>query len=82
MAVALSNELRTLKGIHGVGPAAPERILTVAQPIIQVNQFACAATQATELEESALEFAGTQHLHGIKGVRRLFRGNGGFKYPH
>ena len=51
MAVALSNELRTLKGKHGVGPAAPERILTVAQPIIQVNQFACAATQATELEE-------------------------------
>ena len=82
MAVALSNELRTLKGKDGVGPVAPERIFTVAQPIFQVNQFACVATQAAELEESALEFAGTQHLHGIKGVRRLFRGNGGFKYPH
>ena len=51
MAVALSNELRTLKGKHRVGPAAPERTLTVAQPIIQVNQFACVATQAAELEE-------------------------------
>ena len=50
----------------------PERTLTVAQPIIQVNQFACVATQAAELEESALEFAGTPHLHGIKGARRLF----------
>ena len=72
MAVALSNELRTLKGKHRVGPAAPERTLTVEQPIIQVNQFACVATQAAELEESALEFAGTPHLHGIKGARRLF----------